>query len=173
MEKIAAMATALSVAATANCGAAADTLDTNLSILVCLGKVERALFCGEGDALRERNAILRVIGELERCHLDYGKGRLFGAPDWAIRGLLNDDESLRSLNLAYARLLKLAGLLYGFGDYAARGRSLEESMLAGPGEPPPFRDEAALPEAVLAYYRLMDDCRREMRAEIRPGGAGG
>ena len=173
MGKMAAMATALSVATTANCGAPADALDTDLSILVCLGKVERALFCGEGDALRERNAILRVIGELERCHLDYGKGRLFGAPDWAIRGLLNDDESLRSLNLAYARLLKLAGLLYGFGDYAARGRSLEESMLADPGEPPPFRDEAALPEAVLAYYRLMDDCRREMRAEIRPGGAGG
>ena len=152
---------------------AADALDTRLSIPICLGKVERALFCGEEAGLRERNAILRVIGELERSYLDYGRGRLSRAPDWARRGLLNDDKSLASVNLAYARLLKLAGLLYGFGDYAARGRSLEESMLAGNVEPPPFRDEAALPEAVRAYYRLMEDCRREMRGAVRPGGVDG
>ena len=152
---------------------AADALDTRLSIPICLEKVERALFCAEETGLRERNAILRVIGELERCCLDYKRGGLSGVPGWARRGLLNDDKSLISVNLAYARLLKLAGLLYGFGDYAARGRSLEESLLVGNGELPPFRDEDALPEAVRAYYRIMEDCRREMREPVRPGGVGG
>ena len=148
-----------------------DSLDTNLSLLVCLDKVERALFRGEEDALRERNAILRVIGEIERCNLDFATGHLTGAGDWVRRDLLNDDASLRSLNLAWARLLKSAGLLYGFGDYAARGRSLEESLLAeSDGTLPPFRDESALPTEVRAYYALMDESRRDLRAEIRPGG---
>lgn len=148
-----------------------DSLDTSLSLLSCLDKVERALFCGEKDAIRERNAILRVIGEIERCNLDFATGRLTGAGDWVRRGLLNDDASLRSLNLAWARLLKAAGLLYGFGDYAARGRSLEESLLAeSDGTLPPFRDESALPPEVHAYYALMDESRRDLRTEIRPGG---
>ncbi len=148
-----------------------DSLDTNLSLLSCLDKVERALFCDEKDAIYERNAILRVIGEIERCNLDFATGRLTGAGDWVRRGLLNDDASLRSLNLAWARLLKAAGLLYGFGDYAARGRSLEESLLAeSDGTLPPFRDESALPAEVRAYYALMDENRRDLRAEIRPGG---
>ena len=157
-----------------------DTLDTSLTIAVCLDKVERALFCGEDEALRRRNGILRSIGEVERCDWDYEKGRLSGIPDWARQGLPDGDDSLLGANLAFARLLKFAGLLYGFGDYAARGRTLEESLLADnggatpSGEPPlpipEFRDESARPAAVRTYYALMDECRRDLRAEIRPGG---
>ena len=42
----------------------ADSLDTSLSILVCLERTERALICRDGDGRDGKNAILRVIAEL-------------------------------------------------------------------------------------------------------------
>lgn len=148
-----------------------DSLDTSLTIAICLDKVERAIFCGEQDAISRRNAILRVIGEMERCGWDYEKGRLSSAPDWARQGLPDGDDALLSVNLAFARLMKFAGLLYGFGDYAARGRALEESLLADSAHiPASFRDESSRPPEVQSYYALMDENRHDLRTEIRPGG---
>lgn len=39
-----------------------DALNTNLTILACLDKVERALICHEPTDAGDRNAILRTIG---------------------------------------------------------------------------------------------------------------
>ena len=165
-----ALAAALPTLCTAD---AVDSLDRGLSILVCLERTERALICRDGSGLDEKNAILRVIAELDRSSSVDDTGRLVKVPDWARRGLLNDDASLRSANLAYARLLKAAGELYGIGSYAARGRSLEERLLSEAADPPPFRDERALDERVKAYYRLMSESRLDLRHQVRPGGVGG
>ena len=150
-----------------------DALDKGMTMLVCLDKVERATFCGAVDGLLEKNAILRALEEVDHRGYSLAKGRLVEVPDWARVGLLNDDASLRSANLAFARLMKTAGLLYGIGCYAVRGRSLEERMLADGDEPLPFRDESALDERVKGYYRLMAESRRDLRHQIRPGGADG
>jgi maltose/maltodextrin transport system substrate-binding protein len=151
---------------------ATDALDKDLSILVCLDKTERAVFCGADEAVAERNAILRVIAEIDRKGFDRETGRLVTAPDWARRGIIGDDASLRSVNLAYARLLKASGALYGIADFFARGRTLEESLLSS-GEPPPaFRDESAVADEAKAYYSLMEESRRDLLSTIRPGGGG-
>ena len=148
-----------------------DTLNTNLTILVCLDKVERALLCREGDGLKDRAAILRVIGGIDGWRPG-DSDELEDAPGWSKAGLAGGDGFLPRLNLAYARLLKLTGALYGFPDYLARGRAVEERLLAK--DPSlSFRDESVRPQAVKDYYALMAESRRDLCARIRPGGENG
>ena len=149
---------------------AGDSLDTNLTLLVSLDKVERALFCGDDEAILMRNQILRTIGEIERCGFDRAKDRLFRLTDWAnpgIRGGACGQE------FAYARLLKAAGVLYGFPEYESRGRRIEGRLVAANGTVPGFRDESAVPEKVRDYYRLMDESRDDLVHLVRPGDGNG
>lgn len=156
-----------------SCRAAVDSLDTNLTAIACLDRVERVLFCGEPKEKVNRNGILRTIGELERW-IDPATGRFPRTPEWAKKDVKGADEvRLLNLTFAYARLLKHAGTAFGFPAYAARGRTMEERIIRERGEAPDFRDEATVPEQVRAYYRLMDEGRRELQNTIRPGDVNG
>ena len=142
-----------------------DALNTNLTILVALDKVERALICHEGDGSADRNAILRVIGQLD-LWCDHENDWLVRAPDWATVGIRG---GVSGLDLAYARLLRNAGTLYGFPEYAARGIRREERLRADNGPALVFRDESKVPSAVQDYYRLVEEERCELMHTIRPG----
>ena len=153
--------------------AAVDALDTNLTALVCLDRVERVLLCGEPKEKANRNGILRTIGELERW-IDPSCGRFPRAPEWAMKGLKGTDEAqLHNLSFAYARLLKHAGTAFGFPAYAARGRTMEERIIREEGRAPDFRDESLVPEEIRGYYALMEANRRELEHTIRPGDVNG
>ena len=145
---------------------AVDAIDTNMTILVSLDMVERALFCGESEAFGKRTAILRTIVGVENgCYgMDETHEPWLG--DWVTVGIRGGKTCAE---FAYARLLKQAGILFGRPDYAARGRSYEERLIAENGVAPDFRDERRVPEKVRAYYRLMEENRRDLEQEIRPG----
>ena len=152
---------------------ARDTLDTNLTVAVCLDRVERTLLGGEPKEKANRNGILRTIGELERW-IDPATGRFPKAPEWAKKGVRGSGEAqLANLTFAYARLLKHAGTAFGFPAYAVRGRTMEERIIRERGEAPDFRDEGAVPAKVRDYYALMEANRRELANTVRPGDVNG
>ena len=150
--------------------ASVDSLDTNLTVLVCLEKAERALICRDGNAVADRNGILRTIAAID----GYQPDKIGAIPAWAVAGVRGTGAARgTSANFAIARLLRTVGTLYGFPDYAARGRSLEERIVRENGGAPDFRDESALPEKVRAYYALMEENRRDLLQAIRPGAVDG
>ncbi len=146
--------------------ASTDALNTNLTLCVALAKVERALICREGNGVADRNAILRTLGEYDR---------LGGYPAWARIGLKADAEGKMDLaaRLAHALLMKTAGDLYGFPMYSRRGRTLVAECRRLAGGTVSFRDESSLPDAVRAYYRIMEESREDMTHVIRRGGQDG
>lgn len=144
--------------------AATDLLDTNLTVRVALGQVERSLFCKASDGWDNRNRILRTIGEIERL-LQYGP-----IPSWAVRDIAGQREA----SYAYALLRQHAGTLYGRGEYAASGRSDAERLISdNGGREPEFRKAEELPSAVRDYYEIMRLNRADLRSTIRPGGRDG
>ena len=66
-------------------------------------------------------------------------------------------------------LLRNAGTLYGFPEYAARGIRREERLRADNGPALEFRDGSKVPSAVQDYYRLVEEERCELMHTIRPG----
>lgn len=131
---------------------AADTL------LLSLEKAERALFCQEG--VREnRVSLLALAGDIDR-----GRRMPKGFAD----GLVDEG----AIDLARALFLKHVGTLYGFPNYAAKGRSQAEAIAVRRGAIR-FRDEADLPDEVKRHYALMEESRADLTNSVRRGGVDG
>ena len=144
-----------------------DPIDLNFGVLEALERVERACICHEGDGEADRRRTLRLLNDL-----DWRRDRAGNYPrlgDWARKGI---DGGQRGFQFACARLFHLAGVLYGYPEYVATGRSLEAMFLAE-GPETAFRDAAALPPPVRRYYELMAESHEDLNNEIRPGGRNG
>ena len=144
-----------------------DPIDLSFGVLEALERVERACICHEGDGEADRRRTVRLL-----CDLDWRRdraGRYVKLGDWARKGVGGGE---RGFQFACARLFRLAGTLYGYPEFAARGRSLEAGLLAE-GPEVAFRDEASLPQAVRSYNALMAASREDLGNEIRPGGRDG
>ena len=144
-----------------------DPIDLSFGVLEALERVERACICHESDGEADRRRIVRLL-----CDLDWRRddaGHYVGLGDWATKGIGGGE---RGLHFACAKLFRLTGELYGYPEYAARGREIEAKLLAE-GPETAFRDEAAMPQAVRRYYALMDESREDLSHEVRPGGRDG
>ena len=144
-----------------------DPIDLSFGVCEALEGVERACICHEGDDGADRRRTFRLLCELERC-LE-GKGWYARLDAWIAKGI---GGGQRGFQFACARLFRLAGQLYGYYEFEAKGRMLEAELLAE-GPETPFRDEAALPQPVRRYYALMAESREDLGHEIRPGGRDG
>ena len=150
-----------------------DPIDLGFPILTALEKAERACICHEGDGWTLRNKTLRLLAAIDWS--SQGCGPLENFPDSLVAGIrTNGTHGCWAIHIAHARLLQTAGKLYDHPEFVSKGRQLEEKVRkACGGEAPSFRDESALPAAVRDYYALMEANRRDLEAEIRPGGVGG
>ena len=144
-----------------------DPIDLNFGVLEALERVERACICHEGDGEADRRRTLRLLNDLDWRRNREGNYVRLG--DWARKGV---GGGQRGFQFACAKLFHLAGVLYGYPEYVATGRSLEAMFLAE-GPETAFRAVAALPPPVRRYYELMSESHEDLNNEIRPGGRGG
>ena len=144
-----------------------DPIDLNFGILEALTHIERASICHAGDGEADRRRTLRLLDALDRRR--DREGHYVDLSDWAVKGL---EGGARGIELATARLFRLAGNFYGYPEFAERGRVLEEALLAA-GPEPMFRPASSVPDAARSYYALMAENREDLRHEIRPGGREG
>ena len=126
-----------------------DPIDLSFGVCEALEGVERACICHEGDDEADRRRTFRLLCELER-RIE-GKGWYARLDAWIAKGI---GGGQRGFQFACARLFRLAGQLYGYYEFEAKGRMLETNLLAE-GQETAFRDEAALPLPVRRYYALM------------------
>ena len=144
-----------------------DPIDLSFGVREALERVERACICHASDGEADRRRTVRLL-----CDLDWRRnevGHYADLGDWATKGIGGGE---RGLQFACAKLFRLTGELYGYPEYATKGREIEANLLAE-GPETAFRDEAALPQAVRRYYALMDESREDLNHEVRPGGRDG
>ena len=144
-----------------------DPIDLSFGVREALEGVERAGICHEGDGEADRRRTVRLLCELERRM--GGAGWYARLDDWIAKGI---GGGQRGFQFACARLFRLAGQLYGYYEFEAKGRMLEAELLAE-GPETAFRDETALPPSVRSYDALMAENREDLAHEIRPGGREG